>query len=268
MEEYRNFIKHCPDYQCNYCNRKYKRKMNYDKHILVCNILSKTPSEKLHQKEEDSLPTIREMYVIIQNLLEKQEKMEKQIEKMSSWVNNNKKKINVIEWLNTNYTIEMDFNEWILKMNITHDDMEFVFNLGFIEGMKCIINRIIDSSIIPIKAFEQKEGTLFIYSKCNNGNIDTDNGNHSGNWEVMQHHEFEKLFNTITKGLTEKLKLWQDKNKYRLFQNGFTEIYIENVKKITGGDLSREQQLHKIKQYIYGRLKVNIKQVIQHEFVF
>jgi hypothetical protein len=274
MQEYRGFIQHQLEYQCNYCNRKYKRKLNYDKHILVCNILSKTPSEKIHQKEQDDLPTMREMYVIIQTLLEKQEKMEKQIEKMSSWVNNNRKKINVIEWLNINYILEMDFSEWILKLHITEDDMELVFNLGFIEGMKCIVNRFIDNgirvgvevgvsgnydnSVIPIKAFEQKEDTLFIYSKCNN----------NSNWEIMQQNEFEKLFNTITKGLVEKLKIWQDKNKYRLFQNGFTEIYIENVKKITGGDLSREQQIHKIRHYIYNRLKINIKQLIQHEFVF
>jgi hypothetical protein len=247
------------EYECGYCNKQYKRKMNYDKHMLLCNIIRKTPSEKLNEREQDDLPTIRELYTVIQSLLEKQEKFEKQIEKMSSWINNNRKKINVLDWLNTNHTDCIDYNEWLSGLVMKEDDMELVFNYGFIEGMIYIIIRICLNENecgngLPIKAFEQKDGTLFIYI--------------NENWEIMSSSLFELLFNTITKGLTKQLKLWQDKNKHRLYQNGFTEIYIENVKKITGGDLSRDQQYHKVKQYLYNHLKVNIKQIVQHEFIF
>jgi hypothetical protein len=250
------------EYECGYCNRQYKRKMNYDKHMLLCNIIRKTPSERLNEQEQDHLPTMRELYTVIQTLVERQEKFEKQIEKMSSWINNNRKKINVLDWLNTNHTNSIDFNKWLNELNISEEDMELVFKHGFIEGMKYIINHICLNDTndnareewLPIKAFEQKEGTLFIYI--------------NENWEIMSSSMFELFFNTITKGLTTQLKLWQDKNKYRLYQNGFTETYIENVKKITGGDLSREQQYHKVKQYLYNHIKVNIKQIVQHEFVF
>lgn len=251
------------EYECCFCNRQYKRKMNYDKHMLLCNIIRKTPSERLNEQEQDNLPTMRELYTVIQTLLERQEKFEKQIERMSSWINNNRKKINVLDWLNTNHTDCIDFNKWLDNLIISEDDMELVFKYGFIEGMKYIINRIclngtnvdhIMKECFPIKAFEQKEGTLFIYI--------------NENWEIMSSGVFELFFNTITKGLTKQLKLWQDKNKHRLFQNGFTETYIENVKKITGGDLSRDQQYHKVKQYVYNHIKVNIKQIVQHEFVF
>lgn len=251
------------EYECGYCNRQYKRKMNYDKHMLLCTIIRKTPSERLNEQEQDNLPTIRELYTVIQTLVERQEKFEKQIEKMSSWINNNRKKINVLDWLNMNHTDCIDFNKWLDQLIISEDDMELIFKYGFIEGMKYIMNRICsndnksDNSYkdsFPIKAFEQKEGTLFIYI--------------NENWEIMSSGVFELFFNTITKGLTKQLKLWQDKNKHRLFQNGFTETYIENVKKITGGDLSRDQQYHKVKQYLYNHIKVNIKQIVQHEFVF
>ena len=65
-----------------------------------------------------------------------------------------------------------------------------------------------------------------------------------------------------------QLKFWQDENKSRLFTNGFTEIYMENVKKITGGDLSKEQQCCKFKSMLYNHIKINLKNVIQHEFEF
>lgn len=247
------------EFECGFCNRQYKRKMNYDKHMLLCNIIRKTPSERLNEQEQDNLPTMRELYTVIQTLVERQEKFEKQIEKMSSWINNNKKKINVLEWLNTNHSDSIDFNRWLNELIISEEDMELVFKHGFIEGMKYIIYRIClndntREECLPIKAFEQKEGTLFIYL--------------NENWEIMSSSMFELFFNTITKGLTKQLKLWQDKNKHRLYQNGFTETYIENVKKITGGDLSREQQYHKVKQYLYNHIKINIKQIVQHEFVF
>ena len=250
-----------PEYECGYCNRQYKRKMNYDKHMLLCNIIRKTPSERLNEQEQDNLPTMRELYTVIQTLLERQEKFEKQIEKMSSWISNNKKKINVLDWLNTNHADCIDFNKWLTELIINEDDMELVFKYGFIEGMKYIINRICldeigngSGTLLPIKAFDQKEGTIFIYV--------------NKNWEIIQSSVFELFFNTITKGLTKQLKIWQDTNKHRLYQNGFTETYIENVKKITGGDLSREQQYNKVKQYLYNHLKINIKQIVQHEFVF
>ena len=68
-----------PEYECGYCNRQYKRKMNYDKHMLLCNIIRKTPSERLNEQEQDNLPTMRELYTVIQTLLERQEKFAKQI---------------------------------------------------------------------------------------------------------------------------------------------------------------------------------------------
>jgi hypothetical protein len=69
--------------------------------------------------------------------------------------------------------------------------------------------------------------------------------------------------------LLSQLKTCQDKNKHRLSgDSSFSDIYIQYVKKIIAGDMSREQQQYKIKQSFYNNLKVNIKSIIQYEFEF
>lgn len=250
-------------YDCQYCEKKYKNKKSYDKHNLLCNVIRKTPKErKLENEIYDSIPNMREMYNIIQQLIVKNDKLEKQVNKMSSWIHNNKKKINVIDWLNDNSKPLSDYNSWIETIDITANDMETFVKYNYIEGINQIIRKLIETSNInmdvqeiPIRAFEQKENSLFIFNGTN--------------WEIMSSLQMEMIFKKISKGLLSQLKAWQDKNKHRLSgDSSFSDIYIQYVKKIIAGDMSREQQQYKIKQCFYNNLKVNIKNIIQYEFEF
>ena len=245
-------------YECCHCSKHYKIKKAYDKHILLCSVMSKTTKERKEENEQyENIPTMKEMYEMIQMLIIKNENLEKQVNKMSKWINN-KKRVNVIEWLNENNIPTHDFEQWVDTIEITNQHMEFVVEHGFIEGVNLTVREIVNKDLetIPIKAFEQKEGLLYVYNGV------------ELKWETINQGQFDKLFIRITKGLLGQFKKWQDENRHRLYQTGFTEKYIENVKKITGGDLSREQQNHKLKQAFYNALKINIKNIIQYEFVF
>jgi hypothetical protein len=244
-------------YDCGYCNKTYKKRSLYHKHLLLCEILSKTCKERKNENEKiDNTPNITELYDIIKTLVIRHDQLEKKIEKMASWVNSTKKKVNVIDWLNENKKQEQTFKEWVSNIKLSKDDMELVFNYNFAEGMRFIIQKYfpqLDDSI-PIKAFEQNDNTFYTYDE---------NG-----WKIMKPEQFEFLFNTLTKGLINQLKHWQDENRHRICSNGFTEIYVANVKKITGGDLSKEQQYLKVKRALYTNLKINIRNVIQYDFEF
>lgn len=245
-------------YECQHCSKNYKIKSAYERHILVCSIVSKTPKErKLENEEYENMPNLRELYQMVQILILKNEKLEKQVDKMSAWINN-KKRVNVLEWLNENNKPSIQFNEWIETLVITKVHMKYVFEHNFVEGVNLIVREIININLdsLPIKSFEQRENILYVYNGDEN------------KWEIIDANQTEMLFVKITKGLLNQFKFWQDKNKHRLCNGGFTEKYIENVKKITGGDLSKEQQCCKLKQSFYNALKVNIKNIIQYEFVF
>jgi uncharacterized protein YeeX (DUF496 family) len=267
-------------YECSLCSKNYKVKKSYDKHLLLCNVISKSIRERKADNEiSENIPSMREMYNIIQILILKNDRLEKQVEKMSTWIHNNKKKVNILEWLNENNRPPITFDVWLERVEINKEDMECVITHNFIEGIHMIVKRLIHTNYgenesqndidqskctekipldeyeyLPIKAFEQKENILYVF-----------NGTE---WNIINHEQYTKLLNKLTKGLISQLKLWQDEHKNKLFERGFSEKYIEYVKKLTGGDLSLEQQSYKIKQSFYNHLKVNIKNIIQYEFVF
>jgi hypothetical protein len=251
--------RHSSYFECDYCGRAYKVKSYYDRHVLMCNILSKTSAQKNAEEEQHcDTPSMNDMYMILQTLAQKYNTMEKKLEKISAWANKNKKTLNVIEWLNSNAIENMiDFHEWITNvLTITEEDMEFVFKHNFSEGMNLILQRIIAlyETTLPIKAFEQKDHSFYIFKGTE--------------WTLMSNDEFELFVNKITKGLMNQLKHWQDKHINSICQDGFTEKYVENVKKITGGDLSREQQYQRVKRHLYNHLKTNLKNLIQYEYEF
>jgi len=248
-----------PKYECGYCGRPYKNRTIYEKHVRMCEILCKTPSERKRENEKiDNTPSITEIYDIVKTLIIKNDQLEKKIEKLTSFVNATRKKLSVIDWLNEHSKPPYTFREWILNLTLTKDDMELVFKHNFGEGMRFIIQKHFPQSdeTIPIKTFEQKDNVFYVFTNAETG------------WEVMTSEQFIFLFNTLTKGLINQLKLWQDENRHRICSSGFTEIYSANVKKITGGDLSLDQQYVKVKRALYTSLKINIKNIIQYDFEF
>jgi hypothetical protein len=110
-----------PQYHCDYCNRMYVNKISFDKHVLVCDILSSSNERK--REDSENVPSVRELYSIIKTLVVKCDSLETKLEKMQSWVNNNKKKLNVVDWLNTNQCLNITFYDWIDGLIITSSDM-------------------------------------------------------------------------------------------------------------------------------------------------
>lgn len=247
-------------YECHHCNRPYISKTSFDKHVRVCEILSASTE----RKPDDSapIPTVRELYDIIKTLTIKYDMLESKIDRMQNWVTTNKKKLNVADWLNTNNSLTTNFYDWLRQLEFTSSDMELVFRYNYCEGIRFIIQRIFISeeeqeqsgNKIPIKAFEQRDNTIFIYNE--------------DEWTIMTPEQFEVFFKTINKGLILQFKAWQDANRERLCETGFTETYAENAKKIFGGELTLEQQYTKIKRVLYNHIKINIKSLIQYEYEF
>jgi hypothetical protein len=199
-------------------------------------------------ENNEHIPSNSELYSIIQILVNKCSALEKKVESLQGSLHKNNRKFDILEWLNNqNIKNVCSFNEWINSIIITINDMELVFENGFIKGIQLIIENILPLSnntrINPIKAYTQKDNILYIF-----------NGQ---SWEIMTAEVFELFVYKITKGLLSQFKCWQDKNANRRDDN-FTKKYSENVKKILGGSLSREQQVNKIRVLLYNHLKIKI----------
>ena len=236
-----------PTYECGYCNKIYKIESAYNKHTQMCKLFMKSKNNKQTENNEH-IPSNSELYSIIQILVNKCSALEKKVESLQGSLHKNNRKFDILEWLNNqNIKNVCSFNDWINSIIITINDMELVFENGFIKGIQLIIENILPLSnntrINPIKAYTQKDNILYIF-----------NGQ---SWEIMTAEVFELFVYKITKGLLSQFKCWQDKNANRRDDN-FTKKYSENVKKILGGSLSREQQVNKIRVLLYNHLKIKI----------
>lgn len=246
-------------FQCSICHKTYKRKTNYDKHVILCQILSNSKNDREREEEENNdIPSYKDLYFIVKDLASKYQDLKKDYDLLLSWVNQKKKKLNIIDWLNEHYKIEIYFDDWLNSIQITKIHLDYIFKFDYIDGIMYILHELCplndhDNFNLPIKAFNQKENVFFIFQK-------------DDKWEVMSISLFNKFINTISKKLLDLFKAWQDENFHKMDDEKFQKIYIENVKKIIGGDTSIDCQNNKIKNKLFKYLKSNLKNVIEYEF--
>ncbi len=67
-------------YCCAHCNRVYQRKIYYERHVLVCEMMSKPKKQRDTELEELSdTPTTRKLYDVVLEMGKKISDMEKRI---------------------------------------------------------------------------------------------------------------------------------------------------------------------------------------------
>ena len=254
---------------CIYCGKSYKTRLNLDKHLILCETIHRSKNIKgnsnqhVDEIEEKELPSQRQMYNIILQLTLKCNKLEEKIEQMSKWVEKKKKKINILEWLNTNINPEFIFDELINKISLTDNDIDTLLNQGFNEAFYQVVTRNIfdkkEQIKFPLFCLDQKTNYIYVYNKQNPF---TDSS-----WSELERDKLiyfmNKIHMMITKGLTD----WKKKlEKEKRFNEGQADLYNKTLIKVMDTDFKKESTLNKIKNVIYEALKTDMKGLIEYEF--
>jgi len=268
-------------YKCVLCQKEYKLKSNYTKHTLICEIMNKCNQERIRENDTDKLPTMREMYSILLEVTAKYSQLEKKMEEMTKWTEIKKRKLNVIEWLNETNLSTISFNLWCSSnIVITRKHLNIIFNHNYINGCIEIIKDLLsftDLNKLPLKAFNQKENTLFIATMdtvicAEEGNNDNNDNNVKGpeiKWEIMSEKMFIDFINKISKQLLTEFIKWQKENADKIYNDDeFSNKYAVNLQKILGGNNTQEYNNLRIKKELYKHLKMNLKNIIEYEFSF
>ena len=138
---------------CKNCSKVYQRDSAFQKHKLTC-IKSREDIENLNLKD------------VVLQLIKKNEKLENDILELQRWVNTKKKKIVIIDWLNENIKPNFIFSDFIENIKIDQYELDIIFENNIIEGIVEIINNYLQRcEVYPVKAFEQKDNTLYIYTE-------------------------------------------------------------------------------------------------------
>lgn len=259
-----------PKYKCKFCNKTYKRKGYFQNHSLICEEIHK--SKYLEEKEKeltDDIPTMRNMYYLLQTFIKKNVELEEKVERLTKYIETTKKRINILEWLNENIDLEIDYDDWLKSVIVSQDDLQTVFQSGIVDGINKILLHNLPcekESIHPIKCFQQKPNTFYVYKDAS--------------WNVMDTKEINRLFTRIDQKLFKQFILWKEENKFKIENDDsfHQNVYLVNMHMILGGNSNcsstisgeerNEKNKKRCKSHLYHYLKQNIKNIIQYEFTF
>jgi hypothetical protein len=256
---------------CEYCGKEYKRKINYDKHFILCEIVYKAKKkdrriDKESEEIDEELPPQKIMYKMLLELALKYDKLEEKVELMSKWVDKTKKKINVLDWLNTSSNLkpELIFDNLADSISILDSDLNLLFNSNFNDMLNEIFIRNIynkDESEISLFAFIQKSNTIYVYSK--------DSSSLQVVWIELSREKLIYFLNKVHFKIFNILLEWKKQNFEKLNNSDqLEEMYNKAKIKLMGIDFKHDSTLSKIKLSIYNKMKKDMKALIEYEFEF
>ena len=241
--------------ECCFCSKKFTRKTYYDRHTLICELLSKSKKERnVEMEEHKDTPTVRKLYEIIMEMSIKYKKMEEKLEELSKYVDTKKKKINIIEWLNTTCKSSdpcksSPFELWMKKIKVERKHLESIFSHDYVYGALHILK---DFNNEHIRCYDQKDDTLFIFTNETNETA-------TATWSEMKPQQFDKMMDFISKQFLHEFVLWQNENKHRMEDDNYAMTYMINIKKMNGGNNTTTEQLYrKIHREVYKQMKTSL----------
>jgi hypothetical protein len=245
-------------YSCSICDKKYTRKSSLDKHNILCEFLLKSKREKIIDNEEaPDIPTYTELVNIVQELSLNYNYLKEKMKKMEKWIDKKKKKINVIDWLQSNRKPQLTFDIWINNLNIKNQEIEYLMENNIFQTINKIWEQMNnnDNIIIPIVGFSQKNNLLYIYNSNNQ-------------WINMKTEDFQYLLHKLQHKLLEGLSNWRQNNLQEINNNDSISIlYNKMIIKIMNISLT-PNNCSKIHANLYNYLKMDLKNMIEYEFEF
>ena len=254
---------------CNTCDKKYMRKSSLEKHSVLCEFLIKTEREKQIQKQEETdIPSYHQLVNIVQQLSLKYSRLENEMEEMRKWVEKKKKKINVVNWLNTNVIPYTSFHDWVNTISINDEHFQLLMTNNIVDCFQAILEEYLSSQILqpgsgstlqiyPIKCFSQKQNLFYIYLSD------------GGEWRQMTFEDFMQLFKIIQSKLLKATTEWKQKNKQFIEENDSASIlYNKTLLKLMEISFTRDATFGKIKTNLYNYLKMDLKNLFEYEFEF
>jgi len=273
---------------CSYCKKIYIRKASYNNHLIKCKLCrfssncgktepeSETASEFVKSESDsesvvtmDSLKkdlTIHNLFAMVIMLYNKYEKLESEYTELKKYVTITKNKINILDYLNENFKhdfMNMDadgtnITKFIDELVIGEDQLQKIFKYDYVDGIFNIICDYIDKLnvkglLVPIKCFNTKENVLYIFD----GEL----------WLIMDDNYLRKFIKSFDKKILTKFVEWKKIAEKTIDPEIFGEIYIQNMKKVIGGNYEKKNPASMIKIRLYKHLKVDLKSIVSYDFV-
>jgi hypothetical protein len=258
---------------CAYCNKIYIRKASYNNHLVkckLCRFASDCGTNRSVNNDNSGAINIdllkkdlniHNLFAMVIMLYNKYEKLESEYAELKKYVAITKNKINILDYLNENFKQEFMSNggnnitKFMDELVIGEDQLQKIFKYDYVDGIFNIICDYINvkGSLFPIKCFNTKENVLYIFD----GQL----------WLIMDDVYLRKFIKSFDKKILTKFVEWKKIAEKTIDTEIFGEIYIQNMKKVIGGNYEKKNPASMIKNRLYKHLKVDLQSIVSYDFV-
>ncbi len=235
---------------CPYCSKAFGRISALQNHSAFCAIRHQGKYAAKNSTDELDIPPLRDMYIVLQKLVLENEKLHKKITQLEKLTNKEKKRVSLVDWLDTNKTPTIDFVDWVKNIAVTQCDFHRILTVNIVHLIMDIIKNNLETKDIPICSFDQKLKTIFIYTQKS--------------WRIVEKGEFYRFIDNIIRKLTSQLNQWMQRIELQLQTN--EEKFHMYTKKIYSIDT--EEVARRIHLRLYNHLKYNLRNIVEYEFTF
>jgi hypothetical protein len=238
---------------CANCGAEFGTRTSLDGHAILCDFLHKS-KQKQDEELQFELPSQRVMYELLIDMGLKQKRLEEKLDAITKFVSKQKKRINVLDWLNNNASPEITFDQLVDTIQVTREDVERIFDEPVADIMNTLFSRFVyERSERPIYAFGQKNNVLYIFD----GTV----------WSEMNKNKMIRFFNNIQFKISNVLYEWKkecrDDNDDKLLSQ-----FDKATVKLMNCDFMNDATFNKIRASIYSNLKTEVKALVEYEFEF
>ena len=228
-------------HKCLLCNKYYKSPKCLRKHYIKCSL----------KHNINILDCKDDLFQLMSNLMNANEKLCERVKKLETLAYKEKKRINVLDWLNDNRTLTLTYERFIQNIEMSEEILESVYNDGIIEGIISILNEHLNKcEETPLMCFEEKSYVL--YEKA------------EGGWRKLSDDEFKKGICYLQR---EILKYFRQENPVEeLFTDKEHNIYNKRLMNICVSNFS--SKIKNIRNDIYVHNKKSINKIVSYDFDF
>jgi hypothetical protein len=247
-------------YPCKHCYREFKYKSQYSEHISACEFLKTRAKDRNTnlELEDDDIPNERMLYELMKNLAFRCQNLEKEVKDLRQAARREKRKIDVIQYLNAHQVPQTTYKKWRTSLEIKQSHLEATTEGNIIMG----ICRIIQDALItatsitalPIAAFSHKHNTFYIYEE-------------NANWTIMNEDAVNRLFDTLSNRMLKTYNKWEDTQPDLILETEESQNKKNYYKsKMLGLSICDETKYRKFTNWLFNHLKKNIKGITEYEF--
>jgi hypothetical protein len=172
-----------------------------------------------------------------------------------------KKRRLIKDWLNSgeNYIPSRNFTQWSKSILLNQYHLNVVFQEDLVTALKKCIQEYIESSENPpIRAFLQKQNTIYIMNSSDPASDKTD-------WIILSCELFDQWIDRIIHTFLQKFVKWQHENMARIQSSELEkDKNVEYMAKINGFEDRKRCELRK---WLFSTVAKDISSVSAFEFV-